>query len=155
MSNKPKYIGTRVDDELHDKIRHRADAQGISVSDFLRFAVEQALASENTADDTPEPVNVLREQLQAETENAQFLRQELTALRQSHSDHLSEKERHIEQLREELAIKNTQIEELHKLVAMAQSTGAELTKQLDRTQLQLQDVQQREQRSFWQKLLGK
>ncbi len=149
MSNKPKYIGTRVHDELHDRIKHRAESQGISVSDFLRSSVEQALDIDSTPDFELESVDALRDLIQVQKEQIEFLRQELSATQESKNNHLSEKDQQISSLQEELTTKNQQIDQLHQLVAMEQKNLGEMTQQLAQSQNQLEDL--RKPRPWWQR----
>lgn len=151
MSNKPKYIGTRVDDELHNRIKHGAESQGISVSDFLRFAVEQALDTSSTLDPELESLDVLRDLTQVQKEQVEFLRQELSTAQESKDTHLSVKDRQIESLQDELATKNQQIDQLHQLIAMEQKNLGEIAQQLTQSQNLLEDLRQQEKRPWWQR----
>lgn len=66
MSNKctqnVKNIGLRVSPELHEKIRQYADAQGLSISDFIRASVKRSL--NETHLDNNQMLNILHAQLQ-------------------------------------------------------------------------------------------
>jgi predicted CopG family antitoxin len=137
----------RIADDIYEHLKQEAAAQGISISDFIRNAIEQALHT--VAQPTrSENIDVLQRQLAEREDEVQYLRQELSATRQNTEVQLTTKD-------EQLQTKDEQISELHKLVAMAQTTANELTQQLKSTSLQLEDLRQKEHRSVWKRLLGK
>jgi len=143
----------RFTDELYARLKQTAESEVLSISDFVRKAVEKALADETSG--LSQDTRVLQRQLQDTESQIDFLRQELSTVRQSHTGHLTEKENQIEKLHAELTTKNQQIEELHRLVAMAQSNTADMARQLESSQHQLEDLRQRGQRSFWRRLFNR
>jgi len=83
MSNKPRYIGTRVDEVLHEKIRQYTDRQQVSLSDFVREAVEQMLVEPQTpANGSQQTVSILQTELGARNEEITRLHQEIEQLHQ-------------------------------------------------------------------------
>ena len=47
-ANKMRYIGTRVDNGLHEKIEQYREEHGLSMSEFMRTSVEQMFAQPQT-----------------------------------------------------------------------------------------------------------
>ena len=47
-ANKMRYIGTRVDNTLHEKIEQYREEHGLSMSEFMRTSVEQMFAQPQT-----------------------------------------------------------------------------------------------------------
>ena len=60
-----------------------------------------------------------------------------------------------EALRDQLREKDQQISELHQLFAMKEKNLATFGEQLERAQLQLEDMRAKEKRSWWQRTFGK
>ena len=119
-------ISGRVGEEIYDKIKQQADAQGISLSDLLRSAVEQVL-TESANPALSEEVTVLQKQLSEKDEEIQFLRGELTAIRQEASD----------------------------AAQRSDTIVLGLTGQLDRANFQIEDLRKTDQRSFWGRLFNR
>jgi DNA repair exonuclease SbcCD ATPase subunit len=141
----------RFTDSQYAELKQRAESANLSISDFVRHAVEEALADEAVsvfAQDT----RVLQQQLQDRDQQIEFLRQQLLTLQQSQASQVAEKAQQLQKLHDEVETKNQQIEQLHQLVAMAQTTANELTQQLKSSHLQLEDLRDKQHRSVWQRL---
>ena len=137
-ANKMRYIGTRVDNTLHEKIEQYLEGHGLSMSEFMRTSVEQMFAEPQTngkhslADSQTngdQGINALTEQLQ--TKDAQLQR----------------KDEQLEALQTELSEARRGSEEAAKRSDMLL---AQMTQQLDRAHLQLQDL--RGCRTVWQRI---
>lgn len=118
-----RQLNIRIEDTLYESAKEKSSELSISLSDLIRNAIKH-VCSNGIADKPIEDDSPL----------LPMLKQEL------------------DKLHNELATKNQQIEELHKLVAMAQSNAISLTDQLDRANLQLEDVRGR---SWWQRFFRK
>jgi len=140
-ANKMRYIGTRVDTELHEKIEQYLEEHGLSMSEFMRTSVEQmfeqtqtngkhSLAGTQTNGD--QSIHALTEQLQIK--DAQLQR----------------KDEQLESMQTELSEARRGSEEAGKRSDMLL---AQVTSQLDRAQNQLEDFRTRP--SFWQRVVGK
>ena len=94
-------IGIRITEEFHEEIKTVAEIDGVSVSDFVRQAIENEMLDRRTASNriSLETVTLLKEQVK-------------------------EKDAQIEHLHQ-------QADQLHQLVAMAQSNQADTLKQLE------------------------
>jgi uncharacterized FAD-dependent dehydrogenase len=112
MSNKLRHIGTRVDESFYEKIKQHVHSLDVSISDFVRTAVEQTLAGPPTDVKSIESV--------------------------------------ISVFREQLSAKDEQIAHLHQLLAMGGKERERLAEQLDRSNLQLEDL--RTPRTAWQRI---
>ena len=107
-----KQFCVRVNEELYEKVRQRAETSGIKLSDFLRDAIIKA-CEESDAD-----------------------------AMQSHNV--------IPVLENQLAAKDEQIAHLHQLLAMGGKERERLAEQLQRTNLQLEDL--RKPQTAWQRI---
>ena len=119
--------GVRISDVLYERIRQQAKSRNLSLSDFIRDAVEQVL--NNVEQNEPHHHNgngsspayaMLHEQLQVKDE--------------------------------QLLKKDAQIEQLHQLMAMGHKERETLASQLNDTHLQLEDLRQR---NWWKRLWGR
>lgn len=140
-AHKRRYIGTRVDTPLHEKINQYQQAHGVSMSDFMRTAIEQMFAAPQTKSKhsladmqtNGEPgINALTEQLR--TKDAQLQR----------------KDKQLEALQTELSEARRGSEEAAKRSDMLL---AQMSNQLELTQTQLEGSRARP--SFWQRVMGK
>ena len=129
-ANKMRYIGTRVDTELHEKIEQYREEHGLSMSEFMRTSVEHMFAQTQT--NGGQSIHALTEQLQIK--DAQLQR----------------KDEQLEALQTELSEARRGSEEAGKRSDMLL---AQITSQLDRAQNQLEDFRTRP--SFWQRVVGK
>ena len=50
-ANKMRYIGTRIDNTLHEKIEQYLEKHGLSMSEFMRTSVESSEAQSVTLQD--------------------------------------------------------------------------------------------------------
>ena len=128
-----KQFSVRVNDELYHKAQIKAQNVGVSLSNFVRDAVVQA-CDNGGANDVPSNGML------------QLLRDELNTLR----DELSTKNTQIDR-------KETQLEQLQSDISEQSKRHdmivAQMTQQLERANLQLEDMRQRP--SFWQRLVGR
>jgi hypothetical protein len=128
-----KQFSVRVNDELYQKAHTVAQEAGVSLSDFVRDAVVQACDSGGATEiATPEILNLLRDELHT-------LRDELS----TKNSQLDRKETQLEQLQAD----NSEQSKRHDMIV------AQMTQQLERANLQLEDMRQRP--SFWQRLVGR
>ena len=79
MSNEIKLVGFRAPIPYHEKIKTHAEAVGMSVSDFLRDAVEQALdgVKSDVKSDVKRDLITLEQQLQAKDNQIEMLVRQL------------------------------------------------------------------------------
>jgi antitoxin component of RelBE/YafQ-DinJ toxin-antitoxin module len=119
-----RAFSVRINDELHNLATHKADEMGLSLTELVRQSVNAFCTQTPTLD----------------TELASALRSQVTTVSQQ-----------LHSTEQQLQTKDQQIEQLHQLVAMAQSNTHELSKQLDRATLQLEDLQKQ---TWWRRLLG-
>jgi negative regulator of replication initiation len=115
-----KNMCVKVDDELYEKIKQRAESDGISLSDFMRDALMKRTCDSHELSDAPQAT--------------------------AHEDYMQLHERYmsmVEQLQSDLSEQSKR----HDMIV------AQMTTQLERSQLQLADL--RQHRSFWQRLIGK
>ena len=129
-ANKMRYIGTRVDTKLHEKIEHYLEEHGLSMSEFMRTSVEQMFAEPQTNGE--QGIHALTEQLQIK--DAQLQR----------------KDEQLETLQTELSDARRGSEEAAKRSDMLL---AQITSQLDRAQNQLEDFRTRP--SLLERVMGK
>ena len=103
-----KQFNVRVGNEIYDKVKQKAKAKGISVSEFVRDIVTKACAEDGESDSQQhEAVTWLREELQQRNE-------EITALRTSQGE---ERQRHdtiVLQMARQLENTQHQLEDLSK-----------------------------------------
>ena len=132
MSHKSNFISTRIDNTLHQQVQTYLDKHSVSMSDFLRTAIENMLLIEIT--DSAQPItnrtqalSVLESQLAAKDTIIEQL--------QSENAHLREQENHLTQV-----------------IAMSQKNIGALTEQLDDSRQLIEDMRQR--RTVWQRLKG-
>ena len=123
MANKKKYIGTRVDSQLHEKIEQYLDKQGMSLSEFVRTSVEYSLAESQT--DGKQPL--------ADEQTNHTAIEALTG-------QLTIKDSQIEHLQTELSQARQGSEEASE---RSDTIIAQMTKQLDGAQLMLADMRKR------------
>lgn len=129
MSNEIKLVGFRAQIQYHEKIKAHADAIGMSVSDFLRDAVEQALNGVKSG--VKSDFAVLEKQLDVKDQQIADLSRQLEDGSRRHEQ--------TQRGSEEAAKRSDML-------------LAQMTQQLDRSQLQLEDMRRR--RSWWQRLAG-
>ena len=132
MSHKSNFISTRIDNTLHQQVQTYLDKHSVSMSDFLRTAIENMLLIEIT--DSAQPItnrtqalSVLESQLAAKDTIIEQL--------QSENAHLREQENHLTQV-----------------IAMSQKNIGALTEQLDDSRQLIEDMRQR--RTVWQRVKG-
>ena len=140
-ANKMRYIGTRVDSDLHEKIEQYLEEHGLSMSEFMRtsikhmFAQPQTNGKQSLADsqtNREQGINALSEQLQIK------------------DSQLQRKDEQLEALQTELSEARRGGEEAGKRSDMLL---AQITSQLDRSQTQLEYLRTRP--SLWQRVTGK
>ena len=140
-ANKMRYIGTRVDTDLHEKIEQYREEHGLSMSEFMRTSVEQMFAEPQT--------NGKHSLADAQTNGEQGIHA-LTEQLQIKDAQLQRKDEQLEALQTELSDARRGSEEAGKRSDMLL---AQITNQLDRAQNQLEDFRTRP--SFWQRVVGK
>ena len=132
MSNEIKLVGFRAPIAYHEKIKTHADSTGLSISDFLRDAVEHAL--NGVKSDVKSDLTLLEKQFDV-------------------------KDRQIEDLSRQLEDGNRRHEETQRASEEAAKRSdmllAQMTQQLDRTQLQLEDMRNRQTQSWWGRMFGR
>ena len=129
----------RINEELYDRIKTISKSKQLSISDFIRNAVEHVLQIEEQG---------IEQRVTDIEQNAFDVLQ--TQLKLLH-DQIQAKDDNTEQLLAQLQQKDEQISQLHQIVAMSQSHTNELTQQLDRAHLQLEDLRQK--RPWWRRWL--
>ena len=148
MSNKMKHLGTRVDEAFYDQVKVHAEGMDMSISEFVRVAVEQISVNRKgnrqqvSADlltDVPQTVATLSNQLELKDQQ------------------LERKEKQLEQIQAEL---NEQIrlfaQELSESRRGGEEAGersdtiiAQMTQQLKRTTSQLEDMRSTHKQGWW------
>jgi len=119
------HLGLRIPNELHDQVKAVAQEQDISVSDYVRTAVEQVLHGVKSESNSVSQ-SLYKEQLAGKEREIEFLRQELTAVRQTLDESVKR----------------------HDTIVLS------ITQHLEQANLQLEDLRARHNRSWWQKLFG-
>ena len=140
-ANKMRYIGTRVDTDLHEKIEQYREEYGLSMSEFMRTSVEQVFAQPQT--------NSKHSLAETQKNGEQGIRALIEQL-QIKDSQLQRKDEQLEALQTELSDARRGSEEAGKRSDMLL---AQITNQLDRAQNQLEDFRTRP--SFWQRVVGK
>ena len=94
-ANKMRYIGTRVDTDLHEKIEQYCEEHGLSMSELMRTSVEQMFAEPQTngkhslvdaQTNGEQGIHALTEQLQIKDSQLQRKDEQLEALQTELSD---------------------------------------------------------------------
>ena len=119
MSNGIKTIGMKVSAEYHQKIKEKADSQGLSISDFIRDAVEYRF-----------------NEVQPPSEGLARVPTEVQQV--------------LEDYRHQLMVKDDQIKQTSEARSRSDMIIMQLTQQLDRANLQLEDM--RERKTVWRRL---
>ena len=140
-ANKMRYIGTRVDTKLHEKIEQYLEEHGLSMSEFMRTSVEQMFEQTQTND---------KHSLAGTQTNGDQSIHALTEQLQIKDAQLQRKDEQLEAMQTELSEARRGSEEAGKRSDMLL---AQVTSQLDRAQNQLEDFRTRP--SFWQRVVGK
>ena len=140
-ANKMRYIGTRVDSDLHEKIEQYLEEHGLSMSEFMRTSVEQMFTQPQT--------NSKQSLAETQTNGGPGIHA-LTEQLQTKDVQLQRKDEQLETLQTELSEARRGSEEAGKRSDMLL---AQITSQLDRAQNQLEDFRIRP--SFWQRVVGK
>ena len=122
-----KVISFKVTPEYQEKLKNHSDTLGLSVSAFIRYAVDEKLPSVQQSNTEVEPntTDIINQQI--DTKDQQ----------------ISEKDNQISE-------KDKQIDHLTQIVAMQQQSIQSITSQ---NQLLLETTQQKKP-SFWQRLIG-
>ncbi len=118
-------FSVRINDELHNIAKNKANEVDISLTELVRQSVHSFCTQ-------------AKKEEKRDTELVDSLRSQVDAIREQ----LHSKEK-------QLDTKDEQISQLHQLVAMSQSHANELTQQLDRAHLQLEDM--RHKRPWWRR----
>ena len=128
--NGKKMVGYKAGSDEYEEIKSQADAQGLSLSAFLRQAVKHSLT--NGAGQLEDSDNSLEK--------------DSTGLEQQ----LERADSEIRHLREQLSRRDDQIDALtqsldqdQRLLAAQTQISSALTKQLDRTELMIADMRKR------------
>ena len=122
-----KVISFKVTPEYQENLKNHSDTLGLSVSAFIRYAVDEKLNSVQQSNTEVEPntTDIINQQI--DTKDQQ----------------ISEKDNQISE-------KDKQIDHLTQIVAMQQQSIQSITSQ---NQLLLETSQQKKP-SFWQRLIG-
>jgi predicted DNA binding CopG/RHH family protein len=118
-------IGIRVTDDFHDEIKALAAVDGVSVSDFVRRAIENEMLQRRTVSDTVsrESLLILKSQIESLQAQLETKDDQIRALTQS-------------------------LDQAQQLQAMQAQTNQTLTDRLTA-------IEDRSRRSWWQRLLNR
>ena len=118
-------FSVRINDELHNIAKNKANEVDISLTELVRQSVHSFCTQAEKEE-------------KRDTELVESLRSQVDAIREQ----LHSKEK-------QLDTKDEQISQLHQLVAMEQKNLGEMTQQLAQSQNQLEDL--RKPRPWWQR----
>ena len=133
-----KVISFKVTPEYQEKLKNHSDTLGLSVSAFIRYAVDEKLPSVQQSN-TEGNTTVGQSNTEAEPNTTDIINQQIDTKDQQ----ISEKDNQISE-------KDKQIDHLTQIVAMQQQSIQSITSQ---NQLLLETSQQKKP-SFWQRLIG-
>ena len=133
-----KVISFKVTPEYQEKLKNHSDTLGLSVSAFIRYAVDEKLPSVQQSN-TEGNTTVGQSNTEAEPNTTDIINQQIDTKDQQ----ISEKDKQISE-------KDKQIDHLTQIVAMQQQSIQSITSQ---NQLLLETSQQKKP-SFWQRLIG-
>ena len=133
-----KMVTVRMPLALYDKIKTDAESRSASISDVIRDAVVKRYESPRQ-DDTP----AYEQYIQPVEQVFQTLSKQLEIKDEQLKTQLAAKT-------EQIQTKDQQIDQLHQLLAMKEKSVDEALAQLNRANLQLEDL--RKPRTMWQKV---
>jgi uncharacterized protein (DUF3084 family) len=133
-----KVISFKVTPEYQEKLKNHSDTLGLSVSAFIRYAVDEKLPSVQQSN-TEGNTTVGQSNTEVEPNTTDIINQQIDTKDQQ----ISEKDNQISE-------KDKQIDHLTQIVAMQQQSIQSITSQ---NQLLLETSQQKKP-SFWQRLIG-
>ncbi len=142
MSIKMQNINIRISSELQEQIRQKAKALNMTQSDFVRTSIERMLDADTThathhdTQNTTQALHILDRQLEQKDAQIQRIQTDLNE--------------QIRQLTGELSASRRGTEDAGKRSDMI---VAQMTQQLDRAALQLEDLRQK--RSWWQRVFSR
>jgi len=128
-----RQLNIKIEPELYHLAASHAKAQSTTLSEMVRQLIKSECHEDKDGQNGKEA-------------NSHQLDKRLY-------DELFTKNTQIGQLHQQLQEKDTQISELHRLVAMAQSNADKWSGQLDRANLQLEDLQQK--KPLFSRIFGK
>ena len=133
-----KVISFKVTPEYQEKLKNHSDTLGLSVSAFIRYAVDEKLPSVQQSN-TEGNTTAGQSNTEVEPDTTDIINQQIDTKDQQ----ISEKDKQISE-------KDKQIDHLTQIVAMQQQSIQSITSQ---NQLLLETSQQKKP-SFWQRLIG-
>ena len=133
-----KVISFKVTPEYQEKLKNHSDTLGLSVSAFIRYAVDEKLNSVQQSN-TEGNTTVGQSNIEVEPNTTDIINQQIDTKDQQ----ISEKDQQISE-------KDKQIDHLTQIVAMQQQSIQSITSQ---NQLLIESSYQKKP-SFWQRLIG-
>jgi len=133
-----KVISFKVTPEYQEKLKNHSDTLGLSVSAFIRYAVDEKLNSVQQSN-TEGNTTVGQSNTEVEPNTTDIINQQIDTKDQQ----ISEKDKQISE-------KDKQIDHLTQIVAMQQQSIQSITSQ---NQLLIESSYQKKP-SFWQRLIG-
>ena len=133
-----KVISFKVTPEYQEKLKNHSDTLGLSVSAFIRYAVDEKLNSVQQSN-TEGNTTVGQSNIEVEPNTTDIINQQIDTKDQQ----ISEKDNQISE-------KDKQIDHLTQIVAMQQQSIQSITSQ---NQLLIESSYQKKP-SFWQRLIG-
>ena len=133
-----KVISFKVTPEYQEKLKNHSDTLGLSVSAFIRYAVDEKLNSVQQSN-TEGNTTVGQSNTEVEPNTTDIINQQIDTKDQQ----ISEKDNQISE-------KDKQIDHLTQIVAMQQQSIQSITSQ---NQLLIESSYQKKP-SFWQRLIG-